>query len=293
MDESKTRMIKAVSEVLPVKDAYVDVIQPAARETGTALGQVASTINSALRPLRSIQITWGLLFDRLDGWLNAKLKDTPPEQIVEPPPTIVGGVVAGLLFAGDEPDLRELFVQLLATSMVATTQTLAHPAFAEALKQLTPVEARLVLELASQGSIPYVLIRSHVRRAGNDYSHWVDATQASDDAEVQAIFDGYRYGGWNQEIRLTSIDVQQEAFPSLSIAGFQNLARLGIVALDEARFIDDWAPYCRIARSTAALKAYAHIRSCDRLPSLSRATIMTTEYGEQFLAACVSRAKPA
>ncbi len=286
----KTEIVKVVSDLLPVKDAYVDSIQPAARETGKALGHVASVINSALRPLRSMQLSWDLMFDRLDGWLAERLKNTPPDQIVEPPPTIAGGVVTGLLYASDEPELRELFVQLLATSMVSTTQPLAHPAFAEFLKQMTPIEARIVSYLVAAQHVPYVLIRAHTPTAGTDYTHWKDPCSELTDAEIFALLERPVHSGWNQEIRLTLFDIRQVLSPApYLIAAFQNLARLGLVVVDDHKQVEDRDVYKELVRSPTMFAVCKEIRSQGLLPKISRGVITITDYGEQFLKACVAQ----
>jgi abortive infection alpha-like protein len=54
-----------------------------------------------------------------------------------------------MLFASEEPDLREMYVKLLATSMDGATSDDAHPSFVTLIQQLTPDEARILHHLAS------------------------------------------------------------------------------------------------------------------------------------------------
>jgi hypothetical protein len=135
MADEKKELVKAVAEALPVKEAYLDTVQPAAREIGSAGGEIAGVIRSSLRPLRTLRIAWDTVFDRIDEWVAEKLSGTQPDDVVAPPPNLAGGVVTGLVFVQEEPDLRELFVRLLATSMLRTERSHAHPALRSSLSR--------------------------------------------------------------------------------------------------------------------------------------------------------------
>jgi hypothetical protein len=148
-DENKIRdaadAIKGVVEAVPV---YQDVIQPAAKEVGVALQKVTKTIHIVLAPLYALVWGYDKISEYLDKALADKLKYVPPEQIVEPPPTVAGPTLEALRFAASEPSLRELYANLLATSMDANTAQDAHPAFVEIIKQLSPDEARIIRYLS-------------------------------------------------------------------------------------------------------------------------------------------------
>ncbi|MFL5495446.1 MAG: Abi-alpha family protein, partial [Gemmatimonadales bacterium] len=60
----------------------------------------------------------------------------------------------GLAFSHDEPELKDLYLALLASSMDARTAVMAHPAFSEGVRQLTSEEARLLRGVLAQGLIP-------------------------------------------------------------------------------------------------------------------------------------------
>lgn len=80
----------------------------------------------------------------LERTLTEKLKSIPPENINTPNPNVAGPNMEALRFSAHEPNLRELYVNLLATSMNSSTSQEAHPAFVEILRQMTPDEAQLV-----------------------------------------------------------------------------------------------------------------------------------------------------
>ena len=147
-DENKVRdaadAVKGVLEAVPV---YQDVAQPAAKEIGTALQTVAKAIHIALAPVSVLVWGYERIRDYLNETLTEKLKRVPPDRIVTPSPTVAGPIVEALRFAAHELPLRELYANLLATSMDADTAQEAHPAFVEVIRQLAPDEARLLAYL--------------------------------------------------------------------------------------------------------------------------------------------------
>lgn len=63
-----------------------------------------------------------------------------------PRPEFAGPAIEALRFAGHNEPLRDLYANLLATAMDADTARYAHPAFVEIVKQLSPDEAKLLVE---------------------------------------------------------------------------------------------------------------------------------------------------
>jgi hypothetical protein len=149
--------VKGIVEAVPV---YQDVVQPAAREVGKGLQTVAQTILIALAPLEALVWGYGTMRDYLGEALTKRLKDVPPEHIVTPQATVAGPALDALRYAGPDPELRELYANLLARTMDERTAMTAHPAFVEILRQLTPDEARILRHLAPRDGFPVVSITS-------------------------------------------------------------------------------------------------------------------------------------
>ena len=77
-----------------------------------------------------------------------------------PPPYIAVPAVEALRYTAEEPALCEMYLHLLATAMDSRTVPLAHPAFAEIIRQLTPDEARIINLFAQFNSLPVVWIQT-------------------------------------------------------------------------------------------------------------------------------------
>lgn len=141
---------------------------PDARAAGAQLAKAALTvttaINNGLAPLAAVNFAIKKFYDyfetRFNSDLSEKLKDVPNRSIVAPKASIAGPALQGLAFSFEEPDLKELYLSLLASAMDARVSDDAHPAFVEIIRQLTSEEARLLrIILATPNSIPVVEFR--------------------------------------------------------------------------------------------------------------------------------------
>jgi len=141
---------------------------PQVREAGVNLGQAAltitKTINNALLPLAAINFA----FDKARKYFSEKFKDDllqktqpiPLDQIVEPKASVAGPALQGLAFSYEEPNLKEMYLSLLATAMDRRVASSAHPAFVEIIRQLEGQEAGLLRAiLCTSFSLPIVQVR--------------------------------------------------------------------------------------------------------------------------------------
>lgn len=125
---------------------------PQVREAGANLGQTAltitKTINNALLPLAALNFAFDkarVYFEKnFQSDLSAKAAPIPIECIVEPKASIAGPAIQGLAFSHEEPNLKEMYLSLLANAMDSRNAPDVHPAFVEIIKQLNSEEARLL-----------------------------------------------------------------------------------------------------------------------------------------------------
>lgn len=148
-------IVKGIVEAVPV---YQDIAQPAAKEIGTALATIAKCIHIVLAPI-SLML-WG--YDQLKEFLSTKvaekLSNTPPEDIIEPAPHVAVPVLQALQYSGNDPDLSEMYANLLAAAMDRQTANSVHPSFVEIIKQLSPPEAQLLQKLCEAKTRPFVTV---------------------------------------------------------------------------------------------------------------------------------------
>jgi hypothetical protein len=76
--------------------------------------------------------------------LAEKLSGVPDEDLRPPKRSLAGPAIEGLGYAADEPDLRELYLELLARALDDKYADSAHPSFVEVIRQITSREAELL-----------------------------------------------------------------------------------------------------------------------------------------------------
>lgn len=156
--------MEVVAELLKAAGDSPDV-----KEAGMNLGKTAltitKTINHCLLPLAALN--YGI--EKAKAYFAAKFNDDiaakaaaiPPENIVEPKASVAGPALQGLAFTHEEPNLKEMYLNLLATAMDNRVADDAHPAFVEIIKQLNSQEAQLLQSILKNGpSIAIVEIRA-------------------------------------------------------------------------------------------------------------------------------------
>jgi hypothetical protein len=152
--------INAVANLANAVPIYPDLVQPAAQELGKSLQTVAKTVNIALAPLKLVVWWYEKIEEFISTTVSEKLKNVPPENIVEPPLLIAWPTAEALRFAGHDDNLRDLYANLLATAMDKDTISKAHPWFVEILKNITSDEAILLRLFVKLKQYPLIDIQA-------------------------------------------------------------------------------------------------------------------------------------
>lgn len=159
-------VVKGIVEAVPV---YQDVVQPAARQVGTALETVAKTVHIALAPISAL--VWG--YDQIKEFVSTrvseKLRDVPNEKIQSPDPTVAGPALEALKYTGHKEDLRELYANLLANAIHVDEAKNAHPGFVDVIKNLTTDEAKILRLLSTRKTYPLVSTKGNLKNGGYSY----------------------------------------------------------------------------------------------------------------------------
>lgn len=92
--------------------------------------------------------------------LAEKLENVPEENIVTPKASIAAPAMQGLAFSLDEPELKELYLKLLASASDNRVRQEVHPAFVEIVRQLSAEETPYLSRLLEAGSLPCIRITS-------------------------------------------------------------------------------------------------------------------------------------
>jgi hypothetical protein len=153
------------------KDSYRDLAHPTMAATGQIFGLIPQAINAALMPIHQWVAKAYYKLDETKKILAEKLKDVPPNEIVSPEPHIAVPALQAISYSMDNEEIRNMYANLLASSMTKKVKGDVHPAFIEIIKQLSPDEAR-ILSFLYKGNDPQPIIT--LRLVNSDNKYWCD-----------------------------------------------------------------------------------------------------------------------
>lgn len=152
-----------------LEKAYDDLAHPSAKSVGNTLSLVPRTIGVWLGKWEKWVIN-GEESIRLTGQaVQEKAAKIPEEKLTEPEAYVAIPAIQQLSYCYDSEELREMYANLLVSSMNADKKHHVHPSFVDIIKQLTPDEAKLLKRIKEKQ--PYLaLIDLNVQfGTGNGY----------------------------------------------------------------------------------------------------------------------------
>jgi len=260
------KAIAAITENIPV---YDDALQPAAKELGKGLEIVAKAVTTALAPVEGM--IWGVdqIKKFVRGKVAEKLENIPIEDIQQPKANIGVPTVDALRYTGEEPDLAEMYANLLANSMDKATAYEAHPGFVDIIKNMASDEAKIMMFLSRNLYYPLINIKA-VNKANKSFRI------------------AYRH------ISLLGIDSGGEP-PPLAANYIDNLERLGLVSVSTMTKMHDTKNYTRIKEFKQIAGFIEDINKHDKEHvEFDEMRLEVTDLGKQFIRACIidKRLKP-
>lgn len=140
-----------------LEKAYDDLVHPSVKSVGNTLSLIPRTVGVWLGKWEKWVIN-GEESIRLTGQaVQEKAAKIPEEKLTEPEAYVAIPAVQQLSCCYDSEELREMYANLLVSSMNKDTKANVHPAFVDIIKQLTPDEAKLLKSIKDKSSyIPLV-----------------------------------------------------------------------------------------------------------------------------------------
>lgn len=154
MKDEIEKTLKAVPEL------YHDALQPTAQETGKLLSRIPRAINAAFSGLDKWILHREYSVDETKKLLAEKLNNIDPEKIVEPEPYVAIPAIQSISYAMNSDELRNLYANLLAKSMISDTKDNVHPSFVEIIKQMSPIDARVFQLIVEAPVRPLIDLRT-------------------------------------------------------------------------------------------------------------------------------------
>lgn len=153
-DEITKGIIDKADGVL--SEVYKDAISPIVKPVGDILSFLPRTVKLALSGWEKWLINGEETIRLTAESVREKIQAIPEEKLVEPEPYVAIPAMQQLSYCVNNEELRDLYANLLVSSMNADKKWQVHPAFVDIIKQLTPDEAKIIK------SVPE--IKSHFMR---------------------------------------------------------------------------------------------------------------------------------
>ena len=230
------------------KTAYDDMFHPVAKETGKVMALPVRYINTKLAPCYKYVMNAEANMRETELLLEKKLEKVKQSQIEEPDAHVAIPVLQALSYSMGSEELRNMYANLLAASMVKMTKDAVHPSYVELIKQMSPDEARILRFMAQKGRACQPLITLRIKLA--------DGKGEIDQFKNFSIL--YR----------TVPDLQVRNPTSIAIA-IDNLTRLGLLAIPEERFLTEDA-------------LYLPLENDSYMQSIKKSVVLTEKQGWEF-----------
>lgn len=137
---------------------YDDVLHPVLQPTGEVLGFLPRSIRCLLQGWEKWIINGEESIKLTSDAIKKKIEAIPAERLTEPEPYVVVPAIQQLGYSHSSEELRELYANLIVSSMDIDKKGNVHPAFVDILKKLTPDEAKIIQFLKNNSSINYFYV---------------------------------------------------------------------------------------------------------------------------------------
>ena len=242
-------------------EGYKDVLHPTFKAVGNILALPIQAIDAALTKPKLWVAEKQYNYERTKMLLAEKLKDVSPEKIVEPENYVAIPALQQISYCFDSDELRDMYVNLLATSMNADKKWSVHPAFVDIIKQLTPDEAKLLRYLSRNTHRPYPIIDVNIKSEINK-------------------------GFYTLLTNYTDIGDHECDYPENISTYLENLDRLKIIEIDKSNHLIDDTQYDSIINS-AYIQEKTKIKMNDGEYSYGKSVFNITSFGVGFINACI------
>jgi len=128
---------------------YEDGLQETTKEASGALSSIVGLFNHVvLYPVKKANINFRYKLEEFEKDLQSKVSRTPEDKVVDPPLTIAGPTLESLKYTFDVKELREMYLELLASAMNSDTTDDCHPFFVESIKAMNSNDAIVLREVS-------------------------------------------------------------------------------------------------------------------------------------------------
>lgn len=167
MNEEIDKLSKGIGKAVEtVPELYHDALQPSAQEAGKLIARIPRAINAIFAGLDKWILRREFGVEETKKLLAVKLDKTDPEKIVEPEPYVAIPAIQAISYAMNSNELRNMYANLLAKSMIIDTKDTVHPSFVEIIKQMSPIDARIFQLIMESQLRPIINLKKQLESGG-------------------------------------------------------------------------------------------------------------------------------
>lgn len=266
MEEDKKTTVSVIPDVItPASNALQANVPETMKQADGALSSIVGLFNNVvLYPVKKANITFKYKLEAFEDDLKQKMKNVPKENIQPPSTMIAGPTLEALRYAYDEKELREMYENLLASAMDNRKSPKAHPAFVDAIKQMSPLDAEVLNKLVDLSQVKCATITFNIKGTNQIYSNG-----------MPNYFVEELYG---------------LADPFLLSASLENLNRLALIEITNYGLNGvDYQPLLKHKYVKEREELFKKAVEKDFELKLAERAVQITNYGEQFAEVCLGK----
>lgn len=251
-------------------------------------------VNEAATPLansigNTLQAIWSLTFGRIDYFAKKlsiqqaqnleKFKETledktqaiPEENLVEPNLSIIGPAIESSKFYFNEKELRDMFANLIASSMDKSKETNIHPSFPQIIQNLSVKDAEFLKFIYDNKYefIPYCILRKQKRKSENLTSFFSEVSE-----------------GITLSPYIIDFSYPNDPFYDFS-STIENLLRLQILSKNNNLYLLDTAHYSDLLVNPFYVSNCQNNKDDSEEVTLVRRYLEITSFGRNFMKTCI------
>lgn len=262
MSENKNSVLPDVIE--PISNAIQQNIPETAKQADGALSTVVGFFNNVvLYPVKKANLTFRHKLEAFEDDLKEKIKYIPEENLQVPPTMIAGPTLEALRYTYDEAELREMYENLLASSMDNRISCEVHPSFVDTIKQCSPLDAIVLNMFATKRQYKCGTILFNLKEDSS--KNYASAMPDYFIEEFASLGD-----------------------PFLVSASLINLKRLGIVDITESGLVGENYDLMKSNPYVISRKSlYRQQGKYDFNVEVNEHAVVLNNYGKQFIKICL------
>lgn len=145
-DEIKKTVLNTLAE--PIANSAKNITDKPTQNIGTTLADIWYLVFGGIsQAAEKRKLKYSYALQEFEKELQDKISKIPEDKLVEPDIQVVAPALDSARYCIEKKVLRELFSNLISSSMNTDTSEQAHPIFADTIKHLSTNDANLLTEL--------------------------------------------------------------------------------------------------------------------------------------------------